>query len=915
MSIRSVVYSVLVPLAVFAGSALGATLQVPSLQYPTIQSAINAAANGDTVLVAPGPYVERVDMKGKSITLKSTAGRTQTFIQPGAAAGGVISCVTGESAGCIIEGFTISGANGPGVAVTSASPVFRLCAINQNYNSSANGGGVAFTGTSGSPRFEDCEFTGNWAVGREGGAMALAATSGTVTCVRCSFSANQSTGSFGGAIYASGTAVLLTECLFGANTVVATLGERQGGAIYSTGTLNASGCVFSQNSVTMGRAPGAEPSARGGAVAASGNVSLVNCTFSGNRAEGPDGWPNNNTGRAWGGAIYLFGTAPVNIVGCTFTANLATIVGGAYGRESRGGAIAIQNGCDPNFTNCTFVGNAAPNTGYGSGGTLWYDGGSFGVMQDCTISGSSTYTEGGAMFLNGGASPTILRTTFANCSTTVAGGNGGAIRAQDAANAYISDCRFTNCSSGSGGAIYTRNSQPFILLGVFDSNTAAGGSAVRTEGAGNTNVPTIQSSFFCSNSGASANWILGNWNNPNSASNSFAASCGADCNVNGILDSAEIAAGLSTDCDNNGQPDDCQADCDGDGVINACEITAGAGDCDANGVPDSCQIAQGAADVNHDGVLDSCVPVDYAGLVTEIVPIAERSRDSTIPATAICYRIYAKFVGGAGAIWSLYGNADFPLSIVTPQGFYNSVDVGDTSKAVPCNLSALAYGARYDSWLTIGRTCATSNEINAVGFDFASFSTQGITDNDCGVVLAPGQAQGFADASGRVLLAQLTSRTGQLPTGLVNLAGWTSAGVPFQAFTQSWPAPTLVDCNNNGVHDAYDIRDGSARDCDESGVPDVCEYAYPNEDCNNNGTPDLCDIHSGASPDANRNNVPDECECAGDVDGDGTVNIDDIVAVILSWGVTGSNPADLDGDLVVGLQDLVLVLNYYGQCQ
>ena len=45
MSIRSVVYSVLVPLAVFAGSALGATLQVPSLQYPTIQSAINAAAS------------------------------------------------------------------------------------------------------------------------------------------------------------------------------------------------------------------------------------------------------------------------------------------------------------------------------------------------------------------------------------------------------------------------------------------------------------------------------------------------------------------------------------------------------------------------------------------------------------------------------------------------------------------------------------------------------------------------------------------------------------------------------------------------------------------------------------------------------------------------------------------------------
>ena len=79
--------------------------------------------------------------------------------------------------------------------------------------------------------------------------------------------------------------------------------------------------------------------------------------------------------------------------------------------------------------------------------------------------------------------------------------------------------------------------------------------------------------------------------------------------------------------------------------------------------------------------------------------------------------------------------------------------------------------------------------------------------------------------------------------------------------------------------------------------------------------PDLCDIHTGASIDQNRNNVPDECECAGDVDGDGTVNIDDIIEVILAWGATGSNAADLDGDGTVGLQDLVLVLNFYGQCQ
>jgi hypothetical protein len=385
--------------------------------------------------------------------------------------------------------------------------------------------------------------------------------------------------------------------------------------------------------------------------------------------------------------------------------------------------------------------------------------------------------------------------------------------------------------------------------------------------------------------------------------------------VNGILDSAEIAAGLATDCDSNGQPDDCQGDCDGDGVINACEIIAGAADCDLNGVPDGCQIAQGAADINNDGVLDSCVPVDYAGLRTEIVPIVDRSLDPTIPANAVCYRLYAEFTGTQGAVWGIYGNDDFPMVISSPLGFYNSEDGADLSRFVPCNGKGLAHGYRYDSWLTVGLTCSSGNALESLGFDFGGFSSSGINDDDCIAYVSPGAAQGVAGASRRVLLAQLTTVDGSLPTGRFNIVGRKSNGADLLAFAQSWPVPSLVDCNSNGVHDAYDIRNGVARDCDESGVPDVCEYPNPNEDCNDNGTPDLCDIRSGASLDQNRNSVPDECECAGDVDGDGTVNVDDVVAVILAWGDTGPNAADLDGDQFVGATDLSLILTYYGSCQ
>lgn len=44
-----------------------------------------------------------------------------------------------------------------------------------------------------------------------------------------------------------------------------------------------------------------------------------------------------------------------------------------------------------------------------------------------------------------------------------------------------------------------------------------------------------------------------------------------DCNANGLSDSADIASGLSGDCDANGVPDACQADSDDDGTIDACD--------------------------------------------------------------------------------------------------------------------------------------------------------------------------------------------------------------------------------------------------------------------------------------------------------------------------------------------------------
>lgn len=166
MSSRIVWLTLLLAFLPLAPAAAQTTIRVPADQ-PTIQAAIGAAAPGDTVLVAPGTYVERIDFAGKAISVTSEAGPAATVID-GNAGGVVVTFRSGAGGNAVLRGFTITnggGFPGGGVAVLSASPTIEGNVITGNRGCDGVGVNVSF----GSPRIVGNQITGNVRTSCSGG--------------------------------------------------------------------------------------------------------------------------------------------------------------------------------------------------------------------------------------------------------------------------------------------------------------------------------------------------------------------------------------------------------------------------------------------------------------------------------------------------------------------------------------------------------------------------------------------------------------------------------------------------------------------------------------------------------------------------------------------------------------------------
>lgn len=132
-----------------APAARAATLAVPSATYPTIQSAVRAAGNGDVVQVAAGTYDEAVDLTVNRFTFTlAGAGADSTVISSaGVSAPGGASTVKIGGNSATVQGFTITGGTawtGAGVLCDGGgTPVLQDCVVQDN--SGGSGVGIALS--------------------------------------------------------------------------------------------------------------------------------------------------------------------------------------------------------------------------------------------------------------------------------------------------------------------------------------------------------------------------------------------------------------------------------------------------------------------------------------------------------------------------------------------------------------------------------------------------------------------------------------------------------------------------------------------------------------------------------------------------------------------------------------------------
>lgn len=505
------------------GVCVAVERHVPSESHPTIQSAINASADGDEVVVEPGTYSgsgnRDLDFGGRAITVRSADPNDPNVVAATILDGGQVSLLVrfddGEGPNSVLAGLTISrglGAAGGGICCYNASPTVKNCVITGNWapwgggmlvisgspaivgctfrdNEALVAGGGMGNLASSHPLIEDCTFERNWTIAGSGGAINNFVDSSPVVR-NCAFLENEAAGGNGGAIFCySNSNPLVTGCTFEENS------STYGGAV---GTMEASptfiSCRFVEN---VGVHGGAMDNTNGG------HPIITDCDFIGNTATwggGVDDWDcsatitgcrfiGNAADDGGGGGMVNFGGSWLMMADCTFVGNRT--------RSNYGGGLSSSEG-DAVIRNCRFIGNWS---GLDGGGMVAGD--SNVVMENCTVTGNEALEDGGGITDLANRGMSIWGCTIAD---NRASGDGDGLFIHDSSPSLENTIVWSNAQTAEPEIVLVGGESPAVLT-VFYCDVPGGPNAVAIDpnctllwGDGNLDVePNVVS-------GASGTW-------------------------------------------------------------------------------------------------------------------------------------------------------------------------------------------------------------------------------------------------------------------------------------------------------------------------------------------------------------------------------------------------------------------------
>ncbi len=249
--------------------AWAAVLNVPE-EFESIQSAINAAFDSDTVRVAPGHYTENISFSGRNILVTSdfafNADSTAllTTVIDGDASASTVTFDQGENSHAVLQGFTIingqgdevlfeftgggitcknnssptlqnliirdnNALGGGGIYIQDSAPIIQYCQITGNYSESTAGGIYCWNG---SPQIHHTEISDNYAGWLAGGLFG--ASNSILDVSNLTVIGNISADLSGGGIYTYNSSAYIENCIVRNNV------PDQVAAWHDTGTFDLS---------------------------------------------------------------------------------------------------------------------------------------------------------------------------------------------------------------------------------------------------------------------------------------------------------------------------------------------------------------------------------------------------------------------------------------------------------------------------------------------------------------------------------------------------------------------------------------------------------------------------------------------------------------------------------------------------